>query len=67
MAAWGAMVITVPPKWWFGDSIDVHGQPFYQKFLVDDFVWLTFIVVALFAYCLRYVTPSPAISRSAAK
>ncbi|HCD4226822.1 TPA: DUF2029 domain-containing protein [Corynebacterium striatum] len=67
MAAWGAMVITVPPKWWFGDSIDVHGQPFYQKFLVDDFVWLTFIAVALFAYCLRYVTTSPAISRSAAK
>lgn len=67
MTAWIAMVVSVPPKWWFGDSIDVHSQPYYQKFLVDDFVWLTFIAVALFAYCLRYVAASPAISRRAAK
>lgn len=52
LAAWWAMVLVVPPKWWFGDAIDVFGQPFYQKFLVDDFVWLTFLTVGIYWYCL---------------
>lgn len=56
--AWAAMLLTVPPKWWFGDAIDVYGQPWYQKFLVDDFVWLTFVVVALAAVLLRLTGPS---------
>ena len=53
LAAWVAMLVTVPPKWWFGDQIDVFGLEWYQKFLVSDFLWLTVIMVALYVYILR--------------
>lgn len=55
LVAWVAMLVTVPPKWWFGDAIDVYPMPLYQKFLVDDFVWLAVLSVTLFAICLRHV------------
>lgn len=66
LVAWAAMLLTVPPKWWFGDQIDVYDMPFFQKFLVDDFVWLAVIAFTLFALCFAR-TQSPTISRSAAK
>ncbi|MGP5246450.1 glycosyltransferase 87 family protein [Corynebacterium flavescens] len=71
LVAWLAMLVTVPPKWWFGDAINVFAMPFYQEFLVDDFVWLALISVALYAICLRTVpatahSSSPASSRSTA-
>lgn len=53
LAAWAGMLLTVPPKWWFGDSIDVHAMPLYQKFLVDDFVWLALLCWILYAICLK--------------
>ena len=49
LVAWSAMLLTVPPKWWWGDQVDVHAMERYQKFWVDDFVWLTILTVALFA------------------
>ena len=49
LIAWAAMLLTVPPKWWWGDQVDVHAMERYQKFWVDDFVWLTILTVALFA------------------
>ena len=49
LIAWAAMLLTVPPKWWWGDQVDVHAMERYQKFWVDDFVWLTILAVALFA------------------
>ena len=53
LAAWVGMLVTVPGKWWFGDNIDVHTMPLYQKFLVDDFVWLALLAWALYAICLK--------------
>ncbi|MDK8762786.1 glycosyltransferase 87 family protein [Corynebacterium sp. MSK218] len=53
LAAWVGMLVTVPGKWWFGDNIDVHTMPLYQKFLVDDFVWLALLTWALYAICLK--------------
>lgn len=53
LAAWVGMLVTVPGKWWFGDNIDVHTMPLYQKFLVDDFVWLALVAWALYAICLK--------------
>ena len=49
LVAWAGMLLTVPPKWWWGDQVDVHAMERYQKFWVDDFVWLTILTVALFA------------------
>ena len=71
LIAWGAMLLTVPPKWWWGDQVDVHAMERYQKFWVDDFVWLTLLSVALYAAALyaarrnrsaRSATPAPLAS-----
>lgn len=55
MAAWLGMLVSVPPKWWFGDDIDVFGLDFYQKFLVSDFLWLSVLALACTARCLPYL------------
>lgn len=39
-ALWALLVVTDPPKWWFGDGIDVFALAIWQKILVSDFVWL---------------------------
>lgn len=49
LTAWAFMMVTVPPKWWFGDQIDVWDMPVYQKLLVDDYVWLALFTVVLYA------------------
>lgn len=61
LAAWTAMLLTTPPKWWFGDNINNQGLPNYQKFLVDDFVWLAILAVTL--YALALLRPAPAAPR----
>lgn len=48
VAIWMFLIVTVPPKWWFGDQIEVYQQDWYQKFLVNDFVWLA----ALLWFCI---------------
>lgn len=52
---WTALVLTQPPKWWYGDSIDVHALGFWAKFLVSDFVWLGVAVLVAWAITLRKV------------
>ena len=52
---WTALVITQPPKWWYGDSIDIHALGFWQKLLVSDFVWLGIAVLVAWAWALRAV------------
>lgn len=52
---WTALVITQPPKWWYGDSIDIHALGFWQKLLVSDFVWLGIAVLVAWAWALRNV------------
>ncbi|MDO5670044.1 MAG: glycosyltransferase family 87 protein [Corynebacterium sp.] len=52
---WTALVITQPPKWWYGDSIDIHALDFWQKLLVSDFVWLAGAVMVAWAVALRRV------------
>ncbi|MDY6050061.1 MAG: glycosyltransferase 87 family protein [Corynebacterium sp.] len=47
---WALLVLTTPPKWWFGDSIDVWALPWWQKFLVSDFVWLAVALLAALGY-----------------
>ena len=52
---WTALVITQPPKWWYGDAIDVHALNFWHTFLVSDFVWLAGAVMVAWAVALRKV------------
>lgn len=68
LIAWAALLLTVPPKWWWGDQVDVHAMNHFQKFWVDDFVWLTLVTVALYTASFiaaqrkqttRSATPAP--------
>ncbi len=52
---WAALVLTQPPKWWYGDAIDVHALNGSAKFLVSDFVWLGIAVLIAWAVALRKV------------
>ncbi|WP_249399812.1 glycosyltransferase family 87 protein [Corynebacterium qintianiae] len=56
---WTALVLTRPPKWWFGDSIAVHELALWQKFLVSDFVWLGIALMGAWALALRGVPAEP--------
>lgn len=47
MIIWLAFLLSTPPKWWFGDAIDVFGLNITEKFLVSDFVWLAAIAAPL--------------------
>lgn len=40
LVLWTALILTNPPKWWFGDSIDIWSLNLLQTILVSDFVWL---------------------------
>ncbi|GAB3704662.1 glycosyltransferase family 87 protein [Corynebacterium nasicanis] len=53
--AWTALVLTQPPKWWYGDGIDIHALNFWQKLLVSDFVWLGIALLVAWAFALRSV------------
>lgn len=55
---WAALVLTQPPKWWYGDAIDVHYLTGVEKFLVSDFVWLGIAVLVAWAFALRQVKPA---------
>ncbi|NLF90842.1 MAG: DUF2029 domain-containing protein [Corynebacterium marinum] len=55
---WAALVLTQPPKWWYGDAIDVHYLTGVEKFLVSDFVWLGIAVLVAWAFALRRVKPA---------
>lgn len=55
---WAALVLTQPPKWWYGDAIQVHHLTGAEKFLVSDFVWLGIAVLVAWAVALRRVKPA---------
>ena len=52
---WTVLVLTQPPKWWYGDAINVYALGFWDKVLVSDFVWLGIAVLGSWALALRKV------------
>lgn len=52
---WAALVLTQPPKWWYGDAVPVHYFNAVDTFLVSDFVWLAAGVLLAWAVALRKV------------
>ncbi|MDK8685845.1 glycosyltransferase 87 family protein [Corynebacterium pseudodiphtheriticum] len=51
VALWISVLVVLeqPPKWWYGDAIEVHALSFWPKVFVSDFVWLglaTLLVIA---------------------
>ncbi|WP_241228221.1 glycosyltransferase family 87 protein [Corynebacterium hylobatis] len=56
---WSVLVLTQPPKWWFGDSVEIHYFNAVDKFLVSDFVWLGLAVLISWAFALRQAPRAP--------
>lgn len=54
-ALWAALVLTIPPKWWFGDDIAKFELAIWQKILVSDFVWLAVAALIALAVAIRQV------------
>lgn len=50
---WSILIFTVPPKWWFGDAIDLWSLNFVQTVLVSDFVWLGIALLSAIALGCR--------------
>lgn len=61
-AVWSVLVVTVPPKWWFGDGIDVFTLAVWQKILVSDFVWLGLLYLVGLWWVTRHTPPAPGLS-----
>ncbi|QGU07155.1 Polyprenol-phosphate-mannose-dependent alpha-(1-2)-phosphatidylinositol mannoside mannosyltransferase [Corynebacterium occultum] len=62
---WTYLVLTEPPKWWFGDGVDVFTLSVWEKFQVSDFVWLALVyLVALWFSVRRLPITEPAISEA---
>lgn len=55
VALYTLAVVTYPPKWWFGEKIPVYNIALWEKFLVSDYVWLSFALLAALAVALRRV------------
>lgn len=47
LGLWTILALTNPPKWWFGDGVDVFTLSIWEKFLVSDFVWLALAYLAM--------------------
>lgn len=55
LGAWAFMVLTVPPKWYLGDGINVWELTFTLKIVVSDFVWMAILTMLATAFMLRFV------------
>ncbi|HZK31378.1 MAG TPA: glycosyltransferase 87 family protein [Corynebacterium sp.] len=66
LALWSWFILSTPPKWWYGDAIDVFALSLVQKVLVSDFVWLALLSWVGLALALRtvpVVSPQIAVPR----
>lgn len=55
LGLWSVLVLTLPPKWYWGDGINVWEFNLIMKFVMNDFVWLSALTMLALAYMLRFV------------
>ena len=55
LGLWSLLVLTIPPKWYWGDNINVWEQELVFKVVMSDFVWLALATMAVTAFMLRFV------------
>ena len=62
VSLWAILVLTVPPKWYWADGINVWDMELIFKLVMNDFVWLSVLTMLAIAYMLRFVPPkAPAV------
>ncbi len=59
LMVWGLVMLTDPPKWWFGDGVDVYALSIFEKILVSDYVWFALLTMLGLALALRKVPVPP--------
>ncbi|MDN5740926.1 glycosyltransferase family 87 protein [Corynebacterium casei] len=55
LSLWAILVVTVPPKWYWADGINVWDMELVFKLVINDFVWLSVSTMLALAYMLRFV------------
>lgn len=55
LSLWAILVVTVPPKWYWADGINVWDMELVFKLVMNDFVWLSVFTMLALAYMLRFV------------
>ena len=55
LSLWTILVVTVPPKWYWADGINVWDMELVFKLVMNDFVWLSVSTMLAIAYMLRFV------------
>lgn len=55
LSLWAILVLTVPPKWYWADGINVWDMELVFKLVMNDFVWLSVSTMLALAYMLRFV------------
>ncbi len=55
LSLWTILVVTVPPKWYWADGINVWDMELVFKLVMNDFVWLSVSTMLALAYMLRFV------------
>ncbi|WP_313550627.1 glycosyltransferase family 87 protein [Corynebacterium sp.] len=55
LSLWAILVVTVPPKWYWADGINVWDMELVFKLVMNDFVWLSVMTMLAIAYMLRFV------------
>ena len=55
LSLWTILVVTVPPKWYWADGINVWEMELVFKLVMNDFVWLSAMTMLAIAYMLRFV------------
>lgn len=55
LSLWALLVVTMPPKWYWADGINVWEMEMVFKLVMNDFVWLSVMTMLALAYMLRFV------------
>ena len=67
LGLWSLLILTTPPKWYWGDSINVWEQELVFKIVMSDFIWFAIATMAVTAFMLRFVPLKDSTSRNAAQ
>ena len=66
LGLWSLLILTTPPKWYWGDSINVWEQELVFKIVMSDFIWFAIATMAVTAFMLRFVPLKDSTARNAA-
>ena len=67
LGLWSLLILTIPPKWYWGDSINVWEQELVFKLVMSDFIWFAIATMAVTAFMLRFVPLKDSTARNAAQ